>query len=147
MKYETLKEGTGSELKGGQTGQFTYVGKLEDGKVIEDHAKGGRPQDLTFGEKITGWQEALPGMRVGEVRKLVVPPALAYGEKGRPPRSRPTRPSSTRSSCSASSANEPARPGMPPGTDPAASPDRWCPAGRLRESARAGDCPDPSLLR
>ena len=85
VKYETLKEGTGSELKGGQTGQFTYVGKLEDGKVIDDHAKGRRPQDLTLGEKITGWQEALPGMQVGEVRKLVVPPALAYGEKGRPP--------------------------------------------------------------
>ena len=44
VKYETLKEGTGSELKGGQTGQFTYVGKLEDGKVIDDHAKGGRPR-------------------------------------------------------------------------------------------------------
>jgi len=86
VKYETLKEGSGSELKPGQTAQFTYVGKLEDGKIIEDHSQGtGRPADLTLGEKLTGWREALPGMRVGEVRKLMVPSAIAYGAKGPPP--------------------------------------------------------------
>jgi FKBP-type peptidyl-prolyl cis-trans isomerase len=86
VKYETLKEGTGSELKGGQTGQFKYVEKLEDGTIVEDRSQRiSRPQELTLGEKLTGWREALPGMREGEVRKLTVPPALAYGAEGRKP--------------------------------------------------------------
>src|SRR5262245_52809908 len=86
IKYETLKEGTGAELKGGETGQFLYVEKLDNGTVIDDRTKrSNRPEFLTLGEKLTGWREALPGMREGEVRKLTVPPALAYGEKGRSP--------------------------------------------------------------
>jgi FKBP-type peptidyl-prolyl cis-trans isomerase len=86
VKYETLKEGSGSELKGGQTGQFLYVEKLEDGTILEDRSQRiGRPRDLTLGEELTGWREALPGMREGEVRKLTVPPALASGESGRSP--------------------------------------------------------------
>ncbi len=86
VKYETIKEGTGPELKAGQTGQFLYEGRLADGKVIDDRTRRTkRPEDLALGEKLTGWKEALPGMRVGEVRKLIVPPALAYGEQGKPP--------------------------------------------------------------
>jgi FKBP-type peptidyl-prolyl cis-trans isomerase len=86
IKYETLKEGAGPELKGGDTAQFVYVEKLENGTILDDRTKrANRPELLTLGEKLTGWREALPGMRAGEVRKLIVPPALAYGEKGRSP--------------------------------------------------------------
>ena len=86
VKYETLKAGTGPELKAGQTAQFLYLGKLEDGKIFEDRSKRtNRPEMLSLTEKTKGWREALPGMRVGELRKLTVPPELAYGEKGRPP--------------------------------------------------------------
>jgi FKBP-type peptidyl-prolyl cis-trans isomerase len=86
VKYETLKEGTGPELKAGQTGRFLYEGRLEDGKVVDDRTRQTkRPEELVLRDTPTGWREALPGMRVGEVRKLIVPPALAYGEKGRPP--------------------------------------------------------------
>jgi FKBP-type peptidyl-prolyl cis-trans isomerase len=86
VKYETLKEGTGQELKAGQTGQFLYEGRLADGKSVDNSTRrSGRPESLNLGEKLTGWREALPGMRVGEVRKLIVPPAMAYGEKGNPP--------------------------------------------------------------
>lgn len=86
VKYETLKEGSGPEFKAGQSGQFRYEGRLEDGKVIDDRTKrSGRPEGLTLTDKPTDWREALPGMRVGEVRKLIVPPAMAYGPKGKPP--------------------------------------------------------------
>jgi FKBP-type peptidyl-prolyl cis-trans isomerase len=86
VKYETLKEGNGPELKPGQAGLFLYEGRLEDGKVVDDRTRQTkRPEKLDLGEKLTGWREALPGMRVGEVRKLIVPPALAFGEKGKPP--------------------------------------------------------------
>jgi FKBP-type peptidyl-prolyl cis-trans isomerase FkpA len=86
VKYETLKEGTGPELKAGQTAQFIYVGKLaENGKIFDDRSKRNRPEILSLSEKTKGWREALPGMHVGELRKVTVPPELAYGAKGRPP--------------------------------------------------------------
>lgn len=86
VKYETLKPGTGPELKAGQTAQFLYVGKLADGKIFEDRSRRtNRPEMLSLSDKTKGWREALPGMHVGEVRKLTVPPELAYGAKGRPP--------------------------------------------------------------
>ncbi len=86
VKYETLKAGTGPELRAGQTAQFLYLGKLEDGKIFEDRSKRtNRPEMLSLSEKTKGWREALPGMHVGELRKLTVPPELAYGARGRPP--------------------------------------------------------------
>jgi FKBP-type peptidyl-prolyl cis-trans isomerase len=87
VKYETIKEGTGRDLKPGEPAQFYYVGTLEDGKVFDDHTRrNSRPELFTIGTGvIKGWQEALPGMKVGEVRKLTVPPALGYGERGQPP--------------------------------------------------------------
>jgi FKBP-type peptidyl-prolyl cis-trans isomerase len=86
VKYETLKAGTGPELKAGQTAQFLYVGKLEDGKIFEDRSqRTHRPEMLSLSEKTKGWREALPGMHVGELRKLTVPPELAYGANGRLP--------------------------------------------------------------
>jgi FKBP-type peptidyl-prolyl cis-trans isomerase len=88
VKYETLKEGTGPELKPGQAAQFTYVGKLLDGGTIfDDHTqRSGRPEIFTIGSGVIGgWQEALPGMKAGETRKLIIPPELGYGPKGKPP--------------------------------------------------------------
>ncbi len=86
VKYETLQPGTGAELKPGQTGQFIYVAKLTDGKVFDDRTKRlNRPELLSLSESTKGWRGALPGMHVGELRKLIVPPEQGYGAKGRPP--------------------------------------------------------------
>jgi FKBP-type peptidyl-prolyl cis-trans isomerase FkpA len=88
VKYETITEGTGPELKPGQAAQFMYVGQLEDGTAFDDHTRrNNKPEVFTIDQRMTkGWQEAIPGMRVGEVRKLIVPPALGYGERGNPPK-------------------------------------------------------------
>ncbi len=86
MKYETLKEGTGPELKPGQKAEIHYEGKLENGDGLRFKSLGTPPTpfDVTIGsgEVIKGWDEAIPGMKVGEVRKLTIPPAMGYGKHG-----------------------------------------------------------------
>jgi FKBP-type peptidyl-prolyl cis-trans isomerase len=87
VKYETLQEGAGREAKPGQSVRVHYVGKLENGEVFDTTRSAGSPRLVTIGDKdqIKMWVEALPGMRVGEIRKMIVPPALGYGAKGKPP--------------------------------------------------------------
>lgn len=90
VKYETVTSGTGPELKSGQTAQFHYVGKLLDGEVFDSSRSKtpSKPLEVAIGTgaMIKGWDEALPGMKVGEVRKLIIPSSLAYGKSGRQPK-------------------------------------------------------------
>jgi FKBP-type peptidyl-prolyl cis-trans isomerase len=89
VKYETLREGNGPELKRGQRASFHYVGKLaSDDTVFDESRSKDKPLSTRIGGDplIQGWEEALPGMRVGETRKLTVPPELGYGEAGRAPK-------------------------------------------------------------
>jgi FKBP-type peptidyl-prolyl cis-trans isomerase FkpA len=87
VKYETLREGSGPELIPGQTARVHYVGTLENGKEFYSSRKSSEPEafNIKAGTLIKGWVEALPGMKVGEVRKLTIPPDQAYGERGKPP--------------------------------------------------------------
>jgi FKBP-type peptidyl-prolyl cis-trans isomerase len=87
VKYETLREGTGPEAKPGQSVRVQYVGKLENGEIFDTTRTGGPPRLVTIGEKdqLKAWAEAMPGMRVGEIRKMIVPPELGFGAKGRAP--------------------------------------------------------------
>jgi FKBP-type peptidyl-prolyl cis-trans isomerase len=88
VKYETLKEGTGPELKPGQTAEIQYEGKLEDGTVFDSSRSRTPPEPfivpISTGKVIQGWDEAIPGMKVGEVRKLTIPGPMAYGKLGKP---------------------------------------------------------------
>lgn len=92
VKYETLKEGTGPELKRGQRATLHYEGRLaKDNKVFDESRSKNKPLSCRLGGDplmplIEGWEDALPGMKVGETRKLTIPPELAYGEKGRAPK-------------------------------------------------------------
>jgi FKBP-type peptidyl-prolyl cis-trans isomerase len=86
VKYETLKEGTGSELKSGQTGEFRYEGRLENGTVFDGNKEKGQLFSTNLTDVIKGWKEGLTGMKVGEVRKLTIPPELGYGAAGSPPK-------------------------------------------------------------
>jgi FKBP-type peptidyl-prolyl cis-trans isomerase FkpA len=85
-KYETLKPGTGAEAKAGQTLSVHYVGTLESGKVFDSSRERGKPfpVGIGFGQVVKGWDEAVPGMKVGEVRKLTVPPNAGYGALSKP---------------------------------------------------------------
>ncbi|MDP9233140.1 MAG: FKBP-type peptidyl-prolyl cis-trans isomerase [Actinomycetota bacterium] len=79
------KCGTGAEATRGSSIKVKYVGKLSSGKVFDSSAKhGGKPYStrIGVGAVIPGWDEGVPGMRVGGVRNLLIPPALAYGSSG-----------------------------------------------------------------
>jgi FKBP-type peptidyl-prolyl cis-trans isomerase len=88
VRYETLTQGTGAELKRGQRATLHYVGTLEkDGTVFDSSRDRKKPMSCLIGGDplIKGWEEAIPGMKVGEIRKFTVPPVLGYGEKGQSP--------------------------------------------------------------
>ncbi len=62
-----------------------YVGRLQDsGRKFDSSRDRDRPFDFTLGvgQVIRGWDEGVSGMCVGETRRLVVPPGMAYGEDG-----------------------------------------------------------------
>src|SRR3954454_11897282 len=87
LQIDDLREGTGPAAKAGQTVVVHYVGTLTNGQKFDssrDRGKGFRFR-LGAGEVIKGWDQGVAGMKVGEMRKLTIPPQLAYGERGFPP--------------------------------------------------------------
>lgn len=82
---EDTQEGTGEEAKAGDTVKMNYKGTLEDGTPFDSSYDRGEPFEFTIGQGsvIQGWEQGIPGMKVGGKRKLVIPPHLAYGEAGR----------------------------------------------------------------
>lgn len=78
--------GTGPEAKKGDSVKVHYTGTLMNGKQF-DSSVGKDPFPVTIGAGgvIKGWDEGLPGMRVGGKRKLTIPWQSAYGDKGSGP--------------------------------------------------------------
>jgi len=87
LVYETLKEGTGPVAKSGQTVSMHYTGTLADGTKFDSSRDRNEPFStrIGVGQVIPGWDEGVPGMKVGERRKLTIPSNLGYGERGSPP--------------------------------------------------------------
>jgi len=75
---EEITTGTGAEATIESTLTFHYEGTLANGKIFDGSIKRGQPVVYPMRRLVKGWQEAIPGMRVGGVRRLTVPPALAY---------------------------------------------------------------------
>jgi FKBP-type peptidyl-prolyl cis-trans isomerase len=63
-----------------------YTGWLTDGTKFDSSVDRGRPFGFTLGAGmvIRGWDEGVLGMKIGEKRKLTIPPELGYGAKGFP---------------------------------------------------------------
>lgn len=83
VSYETIRAGTGDEFRSGRVGVMNYEGKLDDGTVFATTKSRGVPAEFAFGSGrlIAGWEMAVPGMKVGEVRKIVVPPEMGYKDQ------------------------------------------------------------------
>jgi FKBP-type peptidyl-prolyl cis-trans isomerase len=93
LQYADVVPGTGPAVASGQCITVQYTGWLADGTKFDSS----RDRDGGFqliagsgGQVIAGWQEGIPGIKVGGKRRLVIPPALAYGAQG----SLPTIPAS-----------------------------------------------------
>ena len=88
LKIIDLVVGTGASPVPGKTLKVDYTGTLENGmKFDSSHDPGKKPIEFVLGKPgiIQGWQEGIATMKVGGKRKLIIPPALAYGAAGRPP--------------------------------------------------------------
>jgi FKBP-type peptidyl-prolyl cis-trans isomerase len=80
-----LVEGKGTEAKAGEEVTIRYTGWLTDGTQFDTTEKGDKKAATFPLEKlIKGWQEGVPGMKPGGVRRLKIPANLAYGERERP---------------------------------------------------------------
>jgi FKBP-type peptidyl-prolyl cis-trans isomerase len=75
--------GNGSEAKANSTVTVVYTGAIAStGIVFESSADSGQPATFPLNGVIKGWQEGIPGMKVGGTRRLLIPAALAYGASG-----------------------------------------------------------------
>ena len=84
LMYEVLTPGSGSSSpQKTSTVSVNYTGTLLDGTVFDTTASRG-PASFRADQVIPGWTEALTAMKKGEKRRLVIPPELAYGERGYP---------------------------------------------------------------
>jgi FKBP-type peptidyl-prolyl cis-trans isomerase FklB len=82
LQYKILKEGTGPKPTIDDKVVCNYKGTLIDGKEFDSSYKRGEPATFPVRGVIKGWTEALQLMPVGSKWQLVLPPDLAYGERG-----------------------------------------------------------------
>ncbi len=83
---EDIKIGDGYEVKPGGAVVAFYHGTLKaDGKVFDSSFNRGEPIGFPLNGVIPGWQKGVPGMKIGGVRRLTIPAAMAYGAQSPSP--------------------------------------------------------------
>jgi len=84
LKYIDLKIGDGAAAQGTDSVTMQYTGWLSDGTKFDSSRDRNQPfpVDLGLGKVIAGWDEGIPGMKVGGKRQLRIPPELGYGSRG-----------------------------------------------------------------
>ncbi|MBL8679578.1 MAG: FKBP-type peptidyl-prolyl cis-trans isomerase [Myxococcales bacterium] len=87
LEIQDIRVGTGAVAVAGRHVFVHYVGTLTTGSKFDSSRDRNEPFDFTLGEGevIQGWDEGVAGMKVGGLRKLVVPASKGYGARGFPP--------------------------------------------------------------
>lgn len=83
LVIQDLVVGDGPEAVAGGTVEVHYVGvDYDTGEEFDSSWSRGEPIEFPLRGLIQGWQDGIPGMKVGGRRQLVIPPAQAYGPAG-----------------------------------------------------------------
>lgn len=86
LKVWDVVQGTGTPVAAGETISVFYTGWLAaNGTQFDARRSPAAPATFALGGLIQGWQQGVPGMRPGGIRRLLVPAALGYGAAGFPP--------------------------------------------------------------
>ncbi|MBF2054823.1 MAG: FKBP-type peptidyl-prolyl cis-trans isomerase [Candidatus Sericytochromatia bacterium] len=83
LQIEDIKIGTGAEAMPGKDVDVHYTGTLTNGQKFDSSKDRGEPFTFSLGagQVIQGWDKGVAGMKEGGVRKLTIPPELAYGNR------------------------------------------------------------------
>lgn len=87
-----LAPGSGENPKATDTVKVHYHGTLRDGTVFDSSKDRGTPATFPLNRVIPCWTEAVQKMKVGGKAKIVCPSAIAYGDRGAPPKIKPGAP-------------------------------------------------------
>jgi len=86
LVIEEIVLGEGDEVKSEDTIVIHYTGSFTNGQKFDSSLDKNQPFEtqIGVGQVIKGWDEGIIGMKVGGKRRLIIPPALAYGQQGIP---------------------------------------------------------------
>jgi FKBP-type peptidyl-prolyl cis-trans isomerase FkpA len=89
--FQDIQPGTGDEIKPNKNAAVLYKVYLTDGKLVDQNKvdKDSKIVPFVFGygahQVIAGWEQGVGGMKVGGVRRVIIPPAVGYGAQGKAP--------------------------------------------------------------
>jgi len=88
IRYIILREGAGETPKPGDKAQVLYIGRLLQGKIFDQNENKDQPFSFRVrrDQVIEGWDQIIQLMKKGEKRLVIIPPELAYGTRGQPPK-------------------------------------------------------------
>ena len=84
LRYKIIQKGDGQKAEKGKTVSVHYKGSLPDGTVFDSSYKRNQPIDfpLGMGHVISGWDEGIALLSVGDKARFVIPSHLGYGQRG-----------------------------------------------------------------
>jgi FKBP-type peptidyl-prolyl cis-trans isomerase FkpA len=84
LKYRILRKGEGDAPRATDEVVVDYQGWLDDDKIFDSSYQRGEPASFPLNAVVAGWTEGLQLVKTGGMIELVIPPELAYGNRGRP---------------------------------------------------------------
>lgn len=84
LRYKMIQKGNGVKAEKGKTVSVHYKGQLENGQVFDSSYQRNQPIDFTLGagQVISGWDEGISLLQVGDKARFVIPAHLGYGSRG-----------------------------------------------------------------